>query len=212
MIEKDNINAESTANVYEVIWCKSKGGIMNYIDPSKTMQHCIAALMGLDKYRFLLEQVHKVDVSSDEGFQRTFNGFYMVRRNKEWRKAFYDLFERVKLSNDVSFAYVLEELYRLTGNVEASFSSKLLATLKPEMPIWDRYVVQNLGLKLPLDSDPSRIQKTKEVFEEIVAWYEVFLQTKNARQCIDEFDKMLPGYSWLSDVKKIDFYLWSIRS
>ena len=36
---------------------------MNYIDPSKTMQHCIAALMGLDKYRFLLEQVHKVHIS-----------------------------------------------------------------------------------------------------------------------------------------------------
>ena len=185
---------------------------MDHIDPSKTMQQCIAALMGLDKYRFLLEQVHKVDVSSDEVFQRTFNGFYMVRRNKAWRKAFYDLFERVKLSNDVSFAYILEELYRLTGNLEASFSSKLLATLKPEMPIWDRYVVQNLNLKLPLNSDPRRIQRTEKLYEEIVAWYGDFLQTDNARQCIGEFDKVLPDYSWLSSVKKIDFYLWSLRS
>ena len=185
---------------------------MNYIDPSTTMQQCIASLMGLDKYRFLLEKVHKVDVSSDEVFQRTFNGFYMVRRNKAWRKAFYDLFERVKLSNDVSFAYILEELYRLTGNLEASFSSKLLATLKPEMPIWDRYVVQNLNLKLPLNSAPKRIQKTKEMYGEIVAWYKDFLLTDNARRCIYEFDKLLPDYSWLSDVKKIDFYLWSIRN
>lgn len=151
---------------------------MDHIDPIKTMQQCIAALMGLDKYRFLLEQVHKVDVSSDEVFQRTFNGFYMVHRNKEWRYAFYNLFERVKMSNDVSFACVLDEMYRLTGNVEASFSSKLLATLKPEMPIWDKYVVQNLGLKLPLNSDSNRIQTTEELYEEIVAWYKVFLQTK----------------------------------
>lgn len=185
---------------------------MDHIDPSKTMQQCIAALMGLDKYRFLLEHVHKVDVSSDEVFQRTFNGFYLVRRNKGWRKAFYDLFERVKMSNDVSFACILEELYRLTGNVEASFSSKLLATLKPEMPIWDKYVVQNLGLKLPPDSDSKRIQKTEELYEEIVAWYVDFLQSENARQYIEEFDKVLPDYSWLSDVKKIDFYLWSMRS
>ena len=184
---------------------------MDHIDPSKTMQQCIAALMGLDKYRFLLEQVHKVDVSSDEVFQRTFNGFYMVHRNKEWRYAFYNLFERVKMSNDVSFACVLDEMYRLTGNVEASFSSKMLATLKPEMPIWDKYVVQNLGLKLPLDSDSNRIKKTEELYKEIVAWYGDFLQTDNARQCIGEFDKVLPDYSWLTDVKKIDFYLWSIR-
>lgn len=185
---------------------------MNYIDPSKTMQQCIAGLMGLDKYTFILEQVHKVDVSSDEIFQRTFNDFYMVRRNKEWRKAFYDLFERIKMSNDVSFACILDEMYRLTGNVEASFSSKLLATLKPEMPIWDRYVVQNLNLKQSSDSDPKRIQKTKGLYGEIVNWYKDFLLTDNARQCIDEFDKVLPDYSWLSDVKKIDFYLWSIRS
>lgn len=168
---------------------------MNYIDPSTTMQQCIAGLMGLDKYRFLLEQVHKVDVSSDEVFQRTFNGFYMVRRNKAWRKAFYDLFERIKMSNDVSFACILDEIYRLTGNVEASFSSKLLATLKPEMPIWDRYVIRNLNLKLPSDSDSNRIQKTEKLFEEIVAWYGDFLQTENASQCIEEFDKLLPGYS-----------------
>ena len=185
---------------------------MDYIDPSKTMQLCISALMGLDKYRFLLEQVHKVDVSSDEVFQRTFNDFYMVRRNKEWRKVFYDLFERVKMSNDVSFACILDEMYRLTGNVEASFSSKMLSTLKPEMPIWDRYVVQNLNLKLPSDSDPKRILKTKELYGEIVAWYKDFLLTDNARRCIDEFDKVLPDYSWLTDVKKIDFYLWSIRN
>ena len=185
---------------------------MDYIDPSKTMQQCIAALIGLDKYRFLLEQVHKVDVSSDEVFQRTFNGFYMVRRNKAWKKSFYNLFERVKMANDVSFACILDEMYRLTGNVEASFSSKMLSTLKPEMPIWDRYVVQNLKLKLPSDYDSKRIQRTEELYEEIVVWYKNFLQTDNARQCIIEFDKVLPNYSWISDAKKIDFYLWSIRN
>lgn len=110
---------------------------MDYIDPSKTMQQCIAALIGLDKYRFLLEQVHQVDVSSDEVFQRTFNGFFMVRRNDVWRKDYYGLFECIKRLGDVSFSYILEELYRLTGNVEASFVSKMLSTLKPEMPIWD---------------------------------------------------------------------------
>ena len=152
---------------------------MDYIDPSKTMQQCISGLMDLDKYMFLLEQVHKVDVSSDEEFQRTFNGFYMIRRNKEWRKTFYDLFERVKLSNDVSFACILEELYRLTGNVEASFSSKILSTLKPGMPICVRYAVQDLNLKLLSDFDPRRIQRTEGLYEEMVVWYVHFPHFEN---------------------------------
>jgi hypothetical protein len=43
------------------------------------------------------------------------------------------------------------------------------------------------------------------------SWYADFLQTENGKDCIAEFDRTLPGYVWMSDVKKIDFYLWSIR-
>jgi hypothetical protein len=79
------------------------------------------------------------------------------------------------------------------------------------MPIWDKYVVKNLGLKVPAQSDPERIQKTKDLYENICKWYDTYLQTRNAIECIEMFDKMLPDYTWLSPVKKIDFYLWSIR-
>ena len=184
---------------------------MEYIDPSQIIQQRPVAGMGLDKYKVIEDQVHKVNVAIDADFQRTFNGFYIVRRNEDWRKVYYDLFERVKDSGDVSFPYILEELYRLTGNVEASFASKLLATLKPEMPIWDRYVVQNLNIKVPSASDPDRIRKVEELYDGMVNWYADFLKTENARECIAKFDEVLPDYAWLSDVKKIDFFLWSIR-
>ena len=78
-------------------------------------------------------------------------------------------------------------MYKETGNIEASFSSKMIATVGADMPIWDRYVMQNLCLELK--------GKTKE----------------DQLDCIIEFDKTLPGYAWMSEVKKIDFYLWSIR-
>ncbi len=48
-------------------------------------------------------------------------------------------------------------------------------------------------------------------YKKIMAWYGDFLKTENGRDCIAEFDKTLPGYTWLSDVKKIDFYLWNMR-
>lgn len=184
---------------------------MKTINPSRVIQEKLAAGMGLDKYAFIEEQIDKVDISADNNFQKIFNGFYRVRRNEEWRKHFYKLFEKAKHSGKADFSYLLDEMYRLTGNVEASFVSKMVATLNPQMPIWDKYVVQNLQFKFPAISDPERIQKVKEIYMEIVLWYDSFLKTDNAKECLQKFDEILPDYVWLSDVKKIDFYLWSIR-
>ena len=170
------------------------------IDAKKVIETRIAESMGFDKYKQIMEMVRKTDVSLDPDFQRTFNGFYRVRRNAEWRKAYYDLFESVKGSNP-SFEFIIRTMYEATGNIEASFSSKMLATINPDMPIWDRYVVQNLCLNMK--------GKTKE--DQMRSWYTDFLQTENGKDCIAEFDRTLPGYVWMSDVKKIDFYLWSIR-
>lgn len=186
-------------------------GSMQKINPTKVIQQQLATGLGLDKYAFIEQSVHRVDVSQDEYFQCKFNGFYVVRRNAEWRTAYYRLFEEMKQAEAADFGTILDKMYQVTGNVEASFSSKMLATLRPEMPIWDRYVVQNLGLKLPTQNDPARLQKTKDMYAEIVWWYEDFLATENAAECLAKFDEVLPDYVWLSDIKKIDFYLWSIR-
>ena len=51
-----------------------------------------------------------------------------------------------------------------------------------------------------------------DLYDQMVGWYDSFLQTENGRVCLAEFDRTLPGYVWMSDVKKIDFYLWSIRN
>ena len=93
------------------------------IDAKKVIETRIAESMGFDKYKQIMEMVRKTDVSSDPDFQRTFNGFYRVRRNVEWRKVYYDLFESVKGSNP-SFEYIIRTMYEATGNIEASFSSK----------------------------------------------------------------------------------------
>lgn len=92
----------------------------------------------------------------------------------------------------------------MTGNVEVSFASKLLATLKTEMPIWDRYVVQNLNIKVPSASDSDRIQNEGELYAKINDWYTDFLKTENVCQCLSKLDEVLPDYAWLSDVKKRD--------
>ncbi len=183
---------------------------MIYIDSKKVIEARIAESMGFDKYKQIMETFRKTNVSSDLDFQRAFNAFYRVRRNAEWRKTYYDLFETSK-NGTPSFESIIRTMYEATGNIEASFSSKMLATINPEMPIWDRYVVQNLCLEMRGKTKEDQLKCAVDLYNKMISWYEGFLQTKNGRDCIAEFDRILPGYVWMSDVKKIDFYLWSIR-
>ena len=67
---------------------------MNF-DVNKVFQNRLAESMGLDKYQYIMEQVKITDISADADFQRTFNGFYIVRRNEAWRKVYYEHFEKV---------------------------------------------------------------------------------------------------------------------
>ena len=57
------------------------------------------------------------------------------------------------------------------------------------MPIWDKYMVQSLKVKVSLASDPNRIQKMENLYDGIVACYADFLKTENARQCLAKFDE-----------------------
>lgn len=183
---------------------------MIYIDAKKVIETRIAESMGFDKYKQIMEMVRKTDVSSNPDFQRTFNAFYRVRRNAEWRKAYYDLFEKMKTGNP-SFETIIRTMYEATGNIEASFSSKMLATINADMPIWDRYVVQNLCMNMKGKTKEDQLNCAVDLYNQMVKWYDDFLQTENGSDCLAEFDRTLPGYVWMSDVKKIDFFLWSIR-
>ena len=180
------------------------------LDVEKIFQQRLAESMGMDKYRYVMENIRDTDISRDKDFQRIFNGFYIVRRNEEWRKIFYTYFERIK--NDIpSFENIITYLYENTGNLEPSFASKMLATILPEKPIWDRYVVQNLELRLEGKTKQEKLEHAVTLYRYMEQWYADFLQTDQARECIEIFDKTLPDYRWLSDVKKVDCILWSIR-
>ncbi len=180
------------------------------IDANKVIEERLAACMGLDKYVVIMHQVMEVDVSKDAVFQRRFNSFYMVRRNAAWRKVYYELFESMK-SKPATFAEIITTLYEQTGNVEASFSSKMLATLYPDKPLWDRHVVRNLRLHLTGRTKQKQLENAIELYAKIEKWYGDFLSTSDAKECLAVFDRALPRYTSISDVKKIDFFLWSIR-
>ena len=165
----------------------------------------------IEKYAYVMDTVQKTNVASDANFQKTFNGFYRVRRGAEWRKVYYDFFERHKEEKNISFEEIVTYIFEKTGRIEASFSSKMLATFDSRFPIWDVYVMRNLGLELKGKTKEERLQKAIYIYDEMKRWYETYLNTQEAKDQIALFDRYLPEYVWLSDVKKIDFLLWSTR-
>lgn len=160
----------------------------------------------INKYKAVQKRFKETNVSTDTEFQRMFSGFYRVRRNAEWKGAYFRLFEEIKSKPDVTFDDILDGLYAKTKRVEASFASKMLATVNVSMPIWDKFVLQNLHLKVPAKSGSEKIAAVKETYKKIVAWY----QTDEARKHLDRFNKTYPDCD-ISDVKKTDFSLWSDR-
>lgn len=175
------------------------------INAKEVLQAQLARGLGLDRYADIM----RGDPASPE-FRRAFNGYYRIRRNEEWRQHYYDLFVKAK-DERLSFEQIITELYQLTGNVESSFSSKMLATIDASKPIWDQYVLQNLGLELTGKSQEEKLQNAVDLYDRIVRWYDDYLTTAEAKTNIAEFDHLLPEYAWVSETKKIDCLLWSKR-
>lgn len=164
------------------------------------------------RYLEIEKRVFETDVAADPDFQRLFSGFYRVRRNKKWRTAYFALFEQMKKADKLSFSAVATALFKETGRVEASFSSKMLATIDPGFPIWDKYVLLNLGLKVPPRTGAEKLAAVIGLYDRMADWYADFLKTEDARRLLTLFDEKYPDLKRkLSAVKKIDFFIWSIR-
>jgi hypothetical protein len=134
-----------------------------------------------------------------------------VRRNNEWRNKYFSYFEDNKDNKNICFSEIITYLYETTGNIEASFSSKMLATINQDRPIWDQYVLKNLGLELIGKNNIEKLQNAILLYDVIVRWYKDYMSTDNCKECLDLYNRNLPKYSMISDIKKIDFLLWSNR-
>ena len=162
---------------------------------------------GLKKYCYIMERLHKIDVSTDRDFQKAYNGFYRLRqRSADFYACYYGYLEQQKNNAALNFEDVLTYLYENTGRVEASFSSKLLATVRPELPIWDSFVLKNLGLRAPNYNCKNRLRRVAALYDQICRWY----QSGKAAECVAEFDGLYPGTN-ITDTKKADFILWQRR-
>lgn len=83
--------------------------------------------------------------------------------------------------------------------------------LDTDKPVWDKYVLMNLGKTLTGTKKEVRLNNAIALYRDIEEWYNTFLSTKEAKQWISLFDEKLTDFVWLSPTKKIDLILWSMR-
>lgn len=165
---------------------------------------------GIAQYVKIMALLPSVNVAGDREFQRIFNGFYRVmRRSSDWYETYYSFMERGKQAKP-TFDETLDHFWSALGRCEASFSSKLVATVDPGQPIWDANVLKNLGIARPRYSK-NRVMQTKDVYRSLWNWYVQFLPSAHGKLLISLFDSNVKEHAQITDVKKVDFVLWQLR-
>jgi hypothetical protein len=168
---------------------------------------------------------HTVNLATNRDFQRTYNGFYkVIFRPEMFYKDYYSFMEKHK-DNIPSFTDALRYFLNQYDKLEASFSSKLLHTIKPSLPIWDKYVlkhffsVQDEYIFEYLDRNfivkkcdkETRIRYASNVYEDLKIKYNNFLETKESDEWIELFENYYPKYKDdITRIKKIDFIIWAV--
>lgn len=169
---------------------------------------------GIPDYLWIQNNVHTDLFLSDE-FKKHFNKFYRIRqKSQKWYNAYYDLFEKCA-HNTISFRDMLLELEASTGEIHPSFCSKMLATLDPNKPVWDKYVLQQLGFTLnntPANDPVAKVNYYADIYNEIEEEYNAHKNDENVIAAIKMFDEEIPEAKDLTFVKKLDLILWAKRS
>ena len=170
---------------------------------------------GLPVYKSIKRMVDKCKEKAFlcETFQKTFDGFYKIRRDAEWRKKYFQFMHKHFNDNPSDKPSFEATLGALRGfgkdSVEPSFASKLLHTLDNDLPIWDSIVTvflekENVIVK-PKRCDADYEKKCAATYEKMVNWY----KSDKAKEYAAYFETIFPGEP-ISEAKKIDFILWGL--
>lgn len=182
------------------------------LDDGVILAAILRAKYDIAEYLWLMRTFREVDVTENTEFQERFNVFYRVsQRSKAWHAVYYRLLEISKVIG-AEFAEVLNELWEETGRYEPAFASRLLATVDPTKPNWDRFVLMNTGLRAPSYLDPEKIGRAARVYRQICDWYSTRLQSPGGRRILELFDEAVPEHPNICALKKLEFVLWHMRA
>lgn len=165
----------------------------------------IIILNAFDLKRYL----KTLDKTFNDDYKKNFNAYYGVRRNEEWRKAYYNFFEKNKNNKNITFEEIIRYLHNnpKVQNVEPSFSSKMLATINPNKPIWDKYVLKHLKIRVKEKDKDKKIKEAISIYKQIEEKYKEYLEDNNIKETINKMKKILSDER-ITDIKILDYIIW----
>ena len=171
---------------------------------------------GLEKYQSIMNRYNESnEISSSDDFQKSFRKFYGMNRagfSADCYKEYFKLLDKARVNKDIDFKFVLQRLHEKSGKKHFSFTTKLLATVNPSLPVWDRKVREYLNYKYDLKFKASfkDVESCEQEYKRYCNWFIEFLKTDEAKKHIDEFDKKIPNLK-ITKMKKIDLMFWQME-
>lgn len=151
---------------------------------------------------------NSLDIRKDLDFQKKYKGFYRMRRNQIFCDSYFKLMYKHKSETKLNFCSLIKKLYKVGNKKEISFTSKLMATINPDLPIWDSKVIKYITTNFKFI--PKKIKNIEHAcynYIELLEWYKQFMETGNAKRMLREFNSQFPN-ARITDLKKIDLMLW----
>ncbi len=125
------------------------------------------AVPHLRQFVALREALQRVNVTTDEAYQQDLSRYIGLRgKLRLQRESVFRILQDFKSEPEPQFKVVLAQLTALTGQVEKSVASSLLALVDPLQPVIDR----DLRQLLPRYGFPMLAEAPQ--FDDCVAWYE----------------------------------------
>ncbi len=164
----------------------------------------------INQYRYTLQNI-STNIEQDKVYQKNYNGFYRVRfYNKEYYRLHYSYLQSIKQNKSITYAEIIKELSEMTGRLEVSFSSKILATIDPNAAPLDKYVLKNLGLKIPYFNAENRMDKCIILYHDVNSKIKLMVNDSRFNELKLSFQKRFPEFNF-TDIKIMDLYLWQYR-
>jgi hypothetical protein len=156
------------------------------------------ALPQARQYVELVAGLHAVDVSRDEAYQQMLSRHIGLRGKLRLHRAeVFQLFEAFKHQPRPAFSSILRQVSELTGQVEKSVASTLLAIVDPTQPTIDREIRE----LMPRYGFPALAEAPS--FDDCVTWHQQLCQL---------FDDVLVSAQWPALRARLDAQLKGIAS